>query len=118
MQRILGFALALVNAKDGLLLIDEVENSFPSTVQVDVWRLIFRLARHLPVQVFATSCSWDCIQAFQKAVQEIGDGLILRLEQKKGMVSPTVFDARKLESVTREQIEVRQYPDQLHVTRS
>jgi AAA15 family ATPase/GTPase len=70
MQRLLGIALALVNAKDGLLLVDEIENGLHYSIQTDLWRLIFQLAQKLNVQVFATSHSWDCIRSFQQAAQE------------------------------------------------
>lgn len=67
MQRVLGISLALVNAKDGILLIDEFENGLHYVIQPDLWRLIFQVARRLNVQVFATTHSWDCIESFQKA---------------------------------------------------
>lgn len=67
MQRVLGISLALVNAKDGILLIDEFENGLHYVIQPDLWRLIFQVARRLNVQVFAATHSWDCIEAFQQA---------------------------------------------------
>ena len=39
-------------------------------VQLDVWRTVFGLASRLDIQVFATSHSWDSIEAFQKAAAE------------------------------------------------
>jgi len=108
MWRNLGIALALVNAKDGILLIDEFENGLYYSVQLDLWRFIFRLARSLNVQVFATTHSWDCIEAFQKAAQEdSGEGTLIRLENKKDKIVATLFDERQLGIATREQIEVR-----------
>jgi AAA15 family ATPase/GTPase len=109
MQRVLGIALALVNAKDGLLLIDEIENGLHYSTQPDLWRLIFQLAGKLNVQVFATTHSWDCIEAFQEAAQEDvqEEGVLIRLEYKKGEVSATLFNEQKLAAVTRAQIEVR-----------
>src|SRR5438045_2113512 len=67
MLRTLGISLALVSVKDGILLIDEFENGLYYSVQPDLWQLIFQVARCLNVQVFATTHSWDCIEAFQKA---------------------------------------------------
>jgi predicted ATPase len=109
MQRLLGIALALVNARDGLLLIDEIENGLHYSTQPDLWRLIFQLARDLNVQVFATTHSWDCIEAFQEAAQEDvqEEGVLIRLEHKKGAVGATLFSEQKLAAVTRAQIEVR-----------
>lgn len=109
MQRMLGIALALVNAKDGMLLIDEIENGLHYSAQPDMWRIIFQLARQLNIQVFATCHSWDCIEAFQQAAEEDKqtEGLLIRLEYKKGEVIPTIFDERKLGIATSERIEVR-----------
>lgn len=109
MQRMLGVALALVNAKGGLLLIDEIENGLHYSVLPDLWQLIFRLARRLNIQVFATTHSWDCIEGFQKAAQEDhqNEGLLIRLESKKDEIIATLFDERRLGIAAREQIEVR-----------
>jgi len=109
MLRTLGISLALVNAKNGILLIDEFENGIYYTVQPDLWRLIFQVARRLNVQVFATTHSWDCIEGFQKAAQadDQNEGMLIRLEYKKDEVAVTLFDERRLGIATRERIEVR-----------
>lgn len=51
MNRVLGIMLALIAAKGGLLLIDEVENGLHYSVQADLWRLILEMAEQLDVQV-------------------------------------------------------------------
>lgn len=108
MLRVFDIALAIVNAKDGLLLIDEIESGLHYSVQVELWRLILKTARRLNVQVFATTHSWDCIEAFQKATQEDQEeGLLIRLGRKQGDVIATLFDEQELAVVTREEIEVR-----------
>ena len=109
MNRMLGIALALVNAKDGMLLIDEVDTGLHYSVLPDLWKLIFEVAHRLNVQVFATSHSWDCIQAFQQAAAANKDeeGILVRLEIQDGEVVPVIFDKRKLNIATREHIEVR-----------
>ncbi len=103
MQRMFGIALALVNSRNGILLVDEIENGLHYSAQPDVWRLIFRLASRLNVQVFATTHSWDCIEAFQEDTQNAG--LLIRLESKKGKIVATLFDEQELGIATREQIE-------------
>lgn len=109
MYRMLCISLSFVNATDGMLLIDEIENGIHYSVQPELWQLIFQLARRLNVQVFATTHSWDCIKGFQKAAQEDKqeDGMLIRLSLKKDEVVATLFDERKLGIATREQIEVR-----------
>ena len=109
MLRAPGISLALVNARNGILLIDEFENGLYYTVQPDIWRLIFQVARRLNIQVFATTHSWDCIEAFQLAAKEEHqeEGYLIRLEYIQDKVTATVFDESKLGIATREHIEVR-----------
>jgi len=108
-QRTLEIVLALVNAKNGLLLIDEVEHGLHHWTQTEFWQLIFEIAYKLNVQVFATTHNWDCIDSFQQAAQENeqAEGMLIRLNYKKGEVSATLFDEESLAIVTQEQIEVR-----------
>lgn len=112
MNRLFSIALALVNARDGILLIDEIDSGLHYSVQPDMWRLIFRVAHRLNVQVFATTHSWDCIEAFQEANQETQgeDGLLISLRRKKGEpghVVAALFNTSDLAIVAREDIEVR-----------
>ncbi len=109
--RLFTLALVLSNAEDGILLVDEIENGIHYSALPDVWRLIFQTARRLNVQVFATTHSWDCIEAFQKAASEDDDpnsGVLVRLQNDdSGDVTATVFDERRLAFATRDGIEVR-----------
>lgn len=104
-----GIILALTNAQNGIALIDEIENGLHYSIQYEMWRLIFRLARILNIQIFATTHSWDCIEAFQKAATEDEgqDGMLIRLQRQGEDVVPTLFDERKLAIATRNQIEIR-----------
>ncbi|RRR76347.1 MAG: hypothetical protein EI684_03100 [Candidatus Viridilinea halotolerans] len=109
MSRALGIALSLVNSSNGILLVDEFENGLHYSIQLDLWKLIFRIAKSLNIQVFATSHSWDCISTFQQAASDDTDqqGMLIRLERKKDEIAATLFNERKLSIATREQIEVR-----------
>ena len=108
MNRLFGIVLSLVNAKGGLLLIDEFENGMHHTVQADAWRTVFRLARRLDIQVLATSHSWDSVEAFQKAASEDPEeGVVIRLARKGEDIVPTLFREDELSVATRDRIEVR-----------
>ncbi len=110
MVRIFGIAVALANAKGGLLLIDEVESGLHYSVFSDLWHVIFETARRLEVQVFATTHSWECISGFQEAANEDreANGFLVRLDKThRGDIAPTIFDVSELGIATREQIEVR-----------
>jgi hypothetical protein len=108
LNRLFGIILSLVNAKDGLLLIDEFENGMHHTVQLDLWRVIFKLARRLDIQVFATSHSWDSVESFQKAANEDpAEGVLVRLTRKGDDIIPTLFRENELAVATRDRIDVR-----------
>lgn len=110
--RLLGITLGLVNAQNGLLLIDEFDSTLHHLVQVEAWRVIFDLAQRLNVQVFATTHSWDCIDTFEKAAYQNKEveGVLFSLRNKKekpGEVVALLFDEEDLEVVAEDRIEVR-----------
>ena len=112
MNRLFGITLAMVNAKDGILLIDEVESGLHYSVHHQMWEQIIEVASQLNVQVFATTHSWDCIEAFQQAVQDAHDqeGLLVSLREKRrepGHVVSVLFDEAELAVAAREDIEIR-----------
>lgn len=61
--RLLGLALALVDAKGSVLLVDEIDIGLHYSVQAQMWRMVKLAAEQLDVQVFATTHSRDCIHA-------------------------------------------------------
>ena len=107
-NRLLAISLSLVNAKGGILLIDEFENGLHYSAQADVWRMVFQLADALDVQVFATTHSWDAVEGFQQAATESPQqGMLLRLVRWRGKLYVTSADEDDLEIITRDNIEVR-----------
>ncbi|MEN8215981.1 MAG: AAA family ATPase [Pseudomonadota bacterium] len=84
-SRVFYIILALVNARDGFLLIDEFENGLHWKVQAKLWEMIFNLAKKLDVQIFATTHSQDCVQSFY-AVWETQEnqGSFHRLHNRSG----------------------------------
>ncbi|QTA87478.1 AAA family ATPase [Desulfonema magnum] len=58
--RMLGITLALIKAKEGILLVDEIDTGLHFTVMEDMWKLIAKTAERLNVQVFATTHNSDC----------------------------------------------------------
>lgn len=108
LNRLFGLILAMVNARGGLFLIDEIENGLHYSIQPDVWRAIFRIAEQLDVQVFATTHSSDCVKAFEIAARESPeDGVLIRLSQKGDQTLVGEFDEEELGIAVEGNIEVR-----------
>lgn len=107
-NRLFAIIVSLISARGGLLLVDEIENGLHYSVQLEVWRTIFRLAQELDVQVLATSHSSDAFKAFQTAAAESPeDGVLLLLTRRYDRIFPTVLAEHELAVATRNQIEVR-----------
>ncbi len=63
-QRVFMIALVFADAENGVVLIDELENALHTTLLLDFSRFLHELAIAFRVQVFVTSHSKECIDAF------------------------------------------------------
>ena len=90
-NRILTIILALLNCKDGILLLDEFETGLHYSVQDQLWEIIFMLSEKLNVQVFVTTHSNDCVNSFARTNRQ-GVGQLIRLVNQNGNIVSTIFD--------------------------
>jgi AAA15 family ATPase/GTPase len=108
MTRLFHIIVALVNAQNGILLIDEFENGLHWSIQPLVWDVVFRVAERLNVQVFATTHSRDCIQGFDQAWRKrVDQGAFFRLDLKDEMVRVREYAAETLADALEAEVEVR-----------
>ena len=107
--RMFQIATALVNCKDGFLLIDEASNLLHYTVQRDFWRMVLRAAQANNMQVIATTHSADCVRGFAEATNENEEveGVLYRLSRKGGPLRAVEYDEEALAITSRQRIEVR-----------
>ena len=107
--RLFGVAVALVNSRDGFLLIDEAENGIHHSVQQDFWRLVLLAAQQHNVQVLATTHSWDCVVGFAKAASNLPDieGMLYRLQRNGQRLRAVEYPESELMIAANYNIEVR-----------
>jgi AAA15 family ATPase/GTPase len=109
-NRILTIVLAMVNCQNGFLLVDEFENGLHYKVQEKLWKTIFKLAKKLNVQVFATTHSNDCINSFSRVLNDNDfevTGQFLRLDNVNGVIQPEIANADVLKIADEQKIELR-----------
>ncbi len=107
--RLLGIALTMVNAKGQVLLIDEIDAGFHYSVMIDLWKFIWKSAKELDIQVFATTHSGDCWEALGELIEaeEIYDDevMIHRIDAKHD--HSVSYDTDKIVIAAEDQVEVR-----------
>lgn len=110
MRRILQIAIGAVTVENGFLLIDEIETGLYYQSQTDMWRFVLEVAKQLNIQVFATTHSWDCITAFQEALELSNDnnsGKLFRLSRQNEDIGVVEYNRNELSTAVNHSIEVR-----------
>ena len=109
MHRLLALSLALIQAADGVLLIDEIDTGLHWTVLEDMWRLVIETARKSSMQVFATTHSYDCIRGLAALVASrpdlAGDVSIHKIG--RSIRKAVHLDAERMQVAVEQNIEVR-----------
>lgn len=104
--RLLGLALALVRARGGILLVDEIDTGLHYTVLTKMWELVYETAQRLDVQVFTTTHSRDCYESLAEiAVAGRHDISLQRIE--RGRREAIAFSEGELVKAAERGLEVR-----------
>lgn len=101
--------LAIADAPGGVVLIDEIENGFHHSVLSQVWAAIGEAARRYDTQVFATTHSFECIEAAHGAFREDKEYAfrLHRLERIADETHVITYDQETLAAAIRSNLEVR-----------
>ena len=106
MTHVTRIVLAAGAVPDGVVLVDEIENGLHHSVLPDVWRIVGKVAEQFNVQVFATTHSFECVEAAYEALG--ADGFRLhRLEVNDGVNRCMTYEPDAIEGAIRHNLEVR-----------
>lgn len=109
MSRMLALALSLSAARDGFLLVDEIDTGLHYSVMAKMWRLVFETALRLNVCVYATTHSHDCVRALAEIAnpQVRGDGEVALLRVERGAPQAVHFSEREISLLDARGVEPR-----------
>ena len=109
MSRLLSIILAISSAKNGIVLIDEIENGIHYSVMPQIWESIGKAARVFDCQIIATTHSYECLKASYKGLSgELErDFSYTRLERVKEKMNARTFDHVMLGAALEQEWEVR-----------
>jgi AAA15 family ATPase/GTPase len=111
MRKILTFLATIATTKNGVLLIDEIENGLHYSSLSVVWKALFAACKEYNVQIIATTHSYECVEAFSKSYDAFdpeGDDIRLFRIDKEGE-KHTAFssNAKVLRAGIEKEFEVR-----------
>jgi len=110
-NRLASILLYIMNAKDGVVLIDEIENGFHYSVLPHIWEIIQKAAVRFNVQVFASTHSYECVTAALSIFErkKYDDFRLFRLErnQYQENISIESYSVEELGAATDLHLEVR-----------
>lgn len=107
--RLLGLALALVSARGGLLLVDDIDTGLHHSVQGQMWRLMKAAVEQLGVQVFATTHSRDCVSELATIAREgVSEGSQVTIQRiEKGNPVAVAYTEQEIVAAAEHGVEVR-----------
>ncbi|MCK9373662.1 MAG: AAA family ATPase [Sulfuricurvum sp.] len=82
LKHFISIICALYGSKNGQLFIDEIDNGIHYAQIKNIWKLIFQISKDVNCQVFATTHSKECIEAFNEVNCEDA-GVYLEFYQSK-----------------------------------
>ncbi len=109
MVRLASLILVFSKTGNGVVLLDEIENGLHYSILDKVWEAIGMAARQFKVQVFATTHSFECIEAAHRAFRgEHADELgFYRLVEIDGKIENTRYSSETLADAIETGWEVR-----------
>ena len=108
-RRVASLVLAIGAARDGVVLVDEIENGIHHSVMKSLWEVIAEGAALFNTQVFATTHSQECVYAAHEAFKSRKqyNFRLHRLGRVDGLVKATTYDRESLEGALSIPLEVR-----------
>ena len=106
MTRVARIFLVVASTPGGVVLVDEIENGLHHSVLPDVWRVVQKAAKQFDVQIFATTHSFECVEAAHQALEP--DGFRLhRLEVTDGANRCVTLSPTAISGAIRHNLEIR-----------
>ena len=99
-NRLLNIYSEVIAGEVNILLIDEIENGLHYSVLPLVWEGLFNAVKELDIQIFATTHSWECIEAADAAARKFPtyDLNLIRLDRVNDDIKATIIDENALET--------------------
>ena len=106
----ISIACSLYCCENGYLFIDEIENGIHYSLLDNLWEIILKISKEQNIQVFATTHSKECIEAYNRVAKKLGDDEISFINlstNKKDEIVAITLDSGMFASEMKQNHEVR-----------
>lgn len=108
-NKLLTYLSLMIAYPGGIFLFDEIENGFHYSFYPKLWELIAKVAQETENQVFATTHSYECIEASLEGVSKVDRDLLtyVRLGKEDIGIVPYAFVGEDLAYALEHDMEIR-----------
>lgn len=107
-NKLIAILLGIATQKGGVILIDELENGFYFDRLPSIWKLIFEFAVLYDVQIFASTHSWECLEAAARYVIDSGkENEFTLIQSRKETAEFRIHTGKAFVDAISHQIDVR-----------
>jgi len=109
LSRLLSIYLAMADARDGVVLVDEIGSGIHYSALPKVWRGVAEAAEKYRCQVFATTHSYECIQAAKEGLEGLlePDFMYILLDMTEKGILPKCYPYDVLGAALAARLEIR-----------
>lgn len=91
-HRAFSLITTILNCKNGIVLIDEIENGFHYSVMPAIFKALAAAAEKMSCQIFATTHSYECLEAARESLgDKPGDFKYIRLDRLDDNIVATTY---------------------------
>ncbi len=107
--KVFSYLLSICSAKNGVVLIDEIENGLHYSIHELIWEKLDYLAQKYNVQIFATTHSQEMIEAAYRAFKDsnFNNFSYYRIDRKLDKTECTNYDATTFRTAIENNFEIR-----------
>lgn len=99
LQRVFEIALLMVYSKNGIICIDEIDSAIHTSLLIPFTKFVQQLAEKFNVQVFLSTHSKECIDAFVKNNYKNNELTAYALVKENELIKAKYIDGERLEQL-------------------
>lgn len=105
--KLMSLCISIMNRKNGIILIDELENGLHYSMYGKLWKMIDHISKTANCQVIVTTHSYELISSVKDSISETGDFCYFRIGKNKDKMVPYRYDYSMLDAALGSEMEVR-----------